>query len=101
MRRDAIAKLDQDLQALPAKKPERFWGTLERYAEWLEELRQKNPQAYQAIKNAPDAATRLTLIKERRDGEWMDLQPKTQREQWDALKGEARAKFLTALRQEE
>jgi len=101
MRREAIAKLDQDLQALPAKKQERLWGTLERYAEWLEELRQKNPQAYQAIKNAPDAATRLTLIKERRDGEWMDLQPKTQREQWDALKGEARAKFLTALRQEE
>jgi hypothetical protein len=101
IRREAIAKLDREMRELPSKKQERLWGTLERYAEWLEELRQKNPQAYQAIKNAPDAATRLTLIKERRDREWMDLQPKAQREQWDALKGEDRAKFLTALRQEE
>jgi hypothetical protein len=101
MRREAITKLDREMRELPAKKQERLWIVLERYAEWLEELRQKNPQAYQAVKDAPDAAKRLALIQDRRDREWMDLQPKTQRDRWDALKGEARVKFFTELRQEE
>src|ERR1017187_7373802 len=63
-RREAIAKLDRDLHELPAKKQQRLLSTLERYADWLDELRKRDPQGYQAIKAAPDSASRLALIKD-------------------------------------
>jgi hypothetical protein len=100
-RREAIAKLDHDLHEIPAKKQDRLWRTLERYAEWLEELGQKDPKAYQAIKDAPDSKSRLKLIEKWRDREWMDRQPKTQRDQWAKLEDADRVEFVAKLRQEE
>ena len=100
-RRTAIAKLDHDLSELSPKKQQRLANTLDRYADWLEQLREKDAAAYQAIKNAPDSATRLTLIKDRRDREWMELQPRVHREQWEKLQTAARSEFVTKLRQEE
>jgi hypothetical protein len=100
-RREVIVKLDQELRELPAKKQERYYNVLERYADWLETLRVQDPQAYQAIKAAPDAAVRLALIKDRRDREWMNQQPKAQREQWAILQGAARAEYVVKLRQED
>ena len=100
-RREAITKLDHDLHEVPAKKQERLWTTLERYAEWLDELAQKDPKAYLAIKEAPDSTTRLALIKDQRDREWMDLQPKKQRDQWAKLEGAVRVEFVAKLRQDE
>ena len=97
-RQTAIAKLDHDLHEA---KEKRWWTVLERYADWLEQLRQTDPPAYQAIKDAPSADARLALIKNRRDREWMEQRPKALREQWDGLKGEARAEFITKLRQDE
>jgi hypothetical protein len=100
-RQKEITKLDDDLHELTPKKQERLHGVLERYAEWLDQLRDRDPRAYQAIKDAPDAATRLALIKDQRDREWMDLQPKVYRDQWIKLEGPARTEFVAKLRLED
>ncbi len=73
----------------------------ERDPDWLEQLRKDDPQAWQAIKDAPDEATRQALIKDQRDREWMQGQPKAHRDQWAKLQGEARGKFVAKLRLEE
>ena len=97
----AILKLDHDLSEAPAAKQAKLWSALERYADWLDQLRKSDPQAYQAIKDAADGATRLALVKEQRDREWMETLPKAQRVEWTNLKGAARAAFVAKLRAEE
>lgn len=100
-KKDAVGKLDVDLHELPATKQTRYWKALERYADWLDQLKKSDREAYQAIKDAPDAATRLALIKDRRDGEWMATQPKAHRDQWTMLQGEARSKYIADLREQD
>ena len=100
-RQEKIRQLDHDLHELPAARKDRYSATLDRYADWLDQLRQQDPAAYRAIKDAPDPAARLALIKERRDREWVQTQPKAQRDQWEKLPAEARADFVLKLRQEE
>ena len=99
--KDAIVKLDSDLHALSAPKKERYWKVLDRYADWLDQLRKSDDKAYLAIRNAPDATTRLAMIRARRDREWMESQPRAQREQWANLQGEEAARYIAKLRQEE
>src|ERR1019366_6328467 len=99
--RDKIVQLDHDLRKLPASKQHRYTGVMERYAAWLEQLSRQDPRAYQAIKGAPSREARLVLIKERRDHEWIQMQARVYREQWDKLPAEARMDFVAKLRQEE
>ncbi len=94
----AVLQLDQDLHELPANKQDRYWKVLERYADWLDQLRNDNPQAWQAIKDAPDAATRLARIRDQRDREWMQGQARAYRLEFEKLQGEARGKFVAKLR---
>jgi hypothetical protein len=101
LRKEAVTKLDQEMHALSEKKQARYWGVLSRYADWLDQLKKKNPQAYQAIKDAPDAASRLTLIKSERDREWMQTQPRAAREHWAKLQGDERTEYVANLRIEE
>ena len=56
---------------------------------------EKDAAAYQAIATAFDAATRLQLIKDRRDQEWMESQPKPYREA--KLAPADRAKYIANL----
>ena len=100
-RQDKIRQLDHDLHELPAAKQARYWAVLERYADWLDQVRQQDPPAYKAIKEAPDQTARLALVKERRDREWVQTQPKAYRDQWEKLPAEARADFVVKLRQED
>ena len=74
---------------------------MERDPDWLEQLRKDDPQVWQAIKDAPDGATRQTLIKDQHDREWMQGQPKAYRDQWAKLQGDARGKFVAKLRFDE
>jgi hypothetical protein len=97
-KKDAVVKLDQEMHELPPARQARYWKTLERYVDWLDQLKKKDPAAYQAINTAPDAATRLALVKERRDREWMESQPKAHREKWAKLQGDERAKYVASLR---
>ena len=57
-RKDAIVKLDQDIHGLASAQQDRYWRVLDRYADWLEQLKKNDEQAYLAIKNARDATTR-------------------------------------------
>jgi hypothetical protein len=97
-RQAAITKLERELSEFPAKKRDRLLSSLERYVDWLEQLRKKDPATYRAIKEAPTAAARLALIKDRRDREWMEQQPKKYRDEWEKLTGAARAEFVVTRR---
>lgn len=99
-RQDAILQLDHDLHELPAPKQTKLWNVLERYADWLDQLKKDDPQVWRAIKDASDPATRLSLIKAQRDREWMQGQPKAYREQWAKLPAGEQAKFVARLRAE-
>lgn len=99
--RASIVKLDAEVQKLSPKKRERLLNALERYSDWLDQLREKEPQAYRMIKEAPNDSARIALIKDRRDREWMELQPKVQRDEWNKLQGPARAEFVLMLREQE
>jgi hypothetical protein len=100
-RQDAVRKLDDEMHKLSEKKQARYWLVLDRYADWLEQLKKKNPPGYQSIKSAPDADAKLTLIKTERDREWMQTQPKAHREHWSKLQDDARTEFVISLRKEE
>jgi hypothetical protein len=97
-KKHAVLQLDQDLHELAANKQARYWNVLERYADWLEHLRKED---LQLIKDAPDAAARLAVIKDLRDREWMQGQPKAYRLEWEKLQGEARGQFVAKLRLDE
>ena len=76
----------------------RLKSTLERYARWLERLPESDRRD---VANAPDTSARLALIRELRDREWMDAQPRVVRDQWNGLKGGAKTELLAKLRLEE
>ncbi len=101
-RRDAIVKLDQDLHATPDTRRARYASALDRYADWLDRLHTTDPQAWQAIREACDATERLKLIKDQREREWMESQPKPYRDKFNKLPlGEPRAAFIAKIRNEE
>ncbi len=100
-RKNAVIKLDQELEKTTGKTKERLWNALSRYADWLEELRKSDLLAYEKIKYAPDAEARLALIKDQREREWMETQPKKHLDEWDKLKGEARVEYLRKRREAE
>src|SRR5262245_20425286 len=41
-KREAVVKLDEDMHGLAERKKARYWGVLERYTDWLEQLKTKN-----------------------------------------------------------
>lgn len=95
-RREQIYKLDDDLQQDPAAP--RLVSVLERYASWLGRL----PEAdRRAIASTANVSARLAHIQDLRDREWMQTQPRSMRDQWEALAGEPRTKFVRVLRQNE
>jgi hypothetical protein len=100
-KQNSLVQLDHDLHEWPAAKKERYLAVLERYADWLEQLRQQDSAAYKAIKDAPNVESRLVLIKGRRDREWMQTQPQAQREEWARLPAEERGAYVAKLRQDE
>ncbi|MSU79912.1 MAG: hypothetical protein EXS16_17710 [Gemmataceae bacterium] len=101
-RRDAIVKLDLDLHSLPEPRRTKYASALDRYADWLERLHTLHPKIWQTIKDSPNAAERFKLIRDQREQEWMESQPKPYRDQFDKLPfGEARTAFIATLRSEE
>lgn len=74
---------------------------LAQHGEWLDQLRQRDPASYQAIKTAPSPAAKLTLINERRDMDLVAAQPPAVREQWEKLGRDAKAQLIARIRAEE
>ena len=96
--RKRILSIERGLyNEIPAEQA-RLQNVMDRYADWLDKLDDKDRAR---VKEAPDAKTRLALIRELRDQEWMRYQPKAHRDQVAELKGEARVELIKKLRQEE
>ncbi|MCI0377782.1 MAG: hypothetical protein L0215_09260 [Gemmataceae bacterium] len=97
-KRDRFQKLDQELHAQSPAAQARMADVLERYADWLERQDEKTRKR---IKEAPDKTSRLALIKELRDEEWIKQQPKAVREQYAQLNAKEKAELLQKLRLED
>jgi hypothetical protein len=97
-RREQVLQLDHDLHDESLSAQTRLWNVLERYTDWYVHLPEP---ARQALQSAPDKASRLVLIREMRDRDWMKRQPRALREQWAKLQGKAHVDFVAQLRQEE
>lgn len=95
---ERIRQLDRDLHEEDSATTARLQGVMERYAEWLDRLPEKERQQ---ILDAPDASTRLRLIRERRQAEWVVTLPLAVRQTLEAVPAEARATRIAELRREE
>ncbi|MCI0639661.1 MAG: hypothetical protein L0Y72_12280 [Gemmataceae bacterium] len=97
-KREKFQKLDRELQAQSPAAQARLAEVLDRYTDWLEKQDEKTRKR---IKETPDKAARLALIKELKDEEWMRTQPKAVRDQYAKLDAQAKTAFLSKLRQED
>jgi hypothetical protein len=97
-RRDQIMQLDRDLTAMPAATQTHLHSVMDRYAAWLAKLDAGDRKKIDA---AQGSRTRLVVVREIRDQEWMRYQPKARRERYAALEGAAKAQFVNKLRQDE
>lgn len=97
-RREQVLTLDHELYVEPFPDKTHLWNALDRYAEWLERLPEKDRVA---VQQAPDKAARLALIQELRDREWMKGQARAVRDEWEKLQGKARSGYVRQKRQEE
>lgn len=97
-RQEQILKFDRELRAENPATQTKLVGVLERYVDWLEKLSEAERQH---IKEASDNASRLQIIKEMRDKEWVRYQPRAVRDKYAALTGKEKDAFISKLRQEE
>jgi hypothetical protein len=97
-RRAHLHKLDHALQQEPAAARARLKNILERYTNWLNHLPTNDRQA---VDGARDTAARLVVVRELRDRDWMDAQPRAVREQWQVLTAPEKTALLARLRQQE
>jgi hypothetical protein len=96
--REQLLKLDHDLHAEDPATQKRLLGVLERYADWLERLPESQRQK---IKEAPNRAERLRLVKDLREREWLDRLPWALRTKIEQAQGDARQALLEKVRADE
>jgi hypothetical protein len=82
VRQKAIRDLHKELQDQPSIQKLRLTEVMKRYVEWLDSLPQEDQKR---IDQAPDRTTRLRIIREIRDKEWLSRQPKAIRDAVDNL----------------
>ncbi|MFO0969402.1 MAG: hypothetical protein U0793_27920 [Gemmataceae bacterium] len=97
-RQEQLLKLDHELRRLSAAGQTRLVDILRRYDEWLETL---DPKERQRIAEAPDRKTRLAILHELRDRDWLQRQPRALREQYAKLDAKAQPAFLAQRRKDE
>jgi hypothetical protein len=97
-RREELIQLDQDLAREDPARRNHLLAVAQRYREWFDRLDEKDRKK---IREAPDKNTRLEIIKDLREQEWLRFQPKSYRDQVAALDGQERADFLKKIRKEE
>jgi hypothetical protein len=97
-RREQALNLDHDLHLESWAVQTRLRNVLDRYADWLEKLSDKDREA---IQSTPTKAARIALIQELRDREWMQGQARAVRERWETLKGDERRSFVHKEREKD
>ncbi len=85
----------------PPPAPDPDAEILAQHGDWLEQLRQRDPKAYQDIKGASSASAKLALIEDRRDFDLIMLHPPAVRDEWNKLGPEAKTQFIAKLRAQE
>lgn len=97
-KRDRLRGIDFELKYEPPATRARLWAVLDRYTSWRERLDEKDRQQ---IDSAPDAATRLEVIKALREREWVAHLPKGERDQIERAAPAERAALVEKFRQKE
>src|SRR5438876_2496509 len=97
-RRKAIVQIHKELHQETSATQARLLNVLDRYVEWLGSL---DEATRQQIADAPDKNARLALIKNLREQEWINEQPKAIRDKVAQLKGDARKAFIAKEKIEE
>lgn len=97
-RREQILRLDHDLAEESSATQARLFNVLDRYVSWLAKLDEKERQR---ILEAPDKQSRLKLIKELRQQQWLQRQPLAIRQSVEKLQGGPRQELVHKLRLEE
>jgi hypothetical protein len=83
-KQEAMRKLHEDLQKLPAPERQRLNDALRRYADWLDKLPERDRLA---VVNSADKKKRLQTIRKLREEQWLARQPKAIRQYLDKLPG--------------
>jgi hypothetical protein len=97
-RRDRLRQIDEELNDEPPASRARLWAVLFRYSAWLDRLDEKDRWQ---IESAPDAASRLEIIKGLRQAEWVAHLPRAQREKIEAAAPADRTALIDKLRRQE
>lgn len=97
-RRQQILEIDEALVRQPRPVQRRLTEVLDRYTRWLETLDEASRKRLAA---APDSKSRLQVIQELREQQWIKNQPQAVQAELHKLQGEAYAKRLRELKQEE
>jgi hypothetical protein len=97
-RQAQLRKLDRDLHPGDAAQGKRLQLVLERYTDWLHTL----PEAdRRKIEEAPNSTVRLRLIKEYRQQQWVQRQPKAIQQELEELAPDKRQARIAQLKQQE
>jgi hypothetical protein len=95
---ERLRRLDRDLRGQAPAEAARLRRALQRYADWRDGL----PEAERRlIDQAPDASTRLRLVKDLRERQWVSRLPKAYRDRIEHAQGSERAALIQRYRQEE
>jgi hypothetical protein len=97
-RRHSLMELDRHWRKLPFRQRYRLERTLDRYLTWLEQL---EPAQREKVKAAPDKKSRLELIKQLKEDEWLSRQPAKFRDKLAKLSGPQRAREIKGRRDKE
>jgi hypothetical protein len=97
-RRQQIAEIDEALARQPRTVQRRLTDVLDRYTRWLDSLDETSRKRLAA---APDRKSRLAVIRELREQEWIQNQPQAIQSELQKLQGDAYAKRLAELKQQE
>jgi hypothetical protein len=96
--RERLRQFDRELHDLDASSQKRLWKVAERYRAWLERLPEEDRRKIEA---ATDLANRLRLVKEIREGQWLERLPRKVSEQLEKLPADERALRVERLREQE
>jgi hypothetical protein len=97
-RQEAMRQLDRDLQAEDSATGARLMRVLDRYADWLNQLPEEDKQA---VLKANGTAERLQRIKQIRDHEWIQREPKNVQDQLVRLAPAEQTARISQLRKAE
>ena len=95
---ERMREIDRQLSAQDSRTRKKLMRALERYSAWLDRV---PPADRKYIENASNSKERLRRIREVRDKQWVQTQPKAVREEIMRAKGKERQELIQKYRQEE